>query len=384
MHFARTGALLSLAVALAAPVGLAQTYPTPTFPDLGYFNCNEATGATVNNTAFPGVATLGYTFPAPGAMTFLAPGQLGASALNVSPATMGAGVPLASGVAPNYGGAFTVEFWLNVQGANQANLCWDTSAGAFQIVGPATTAAGTFSWRGGGTTATNEYVNFTYNTAIGVWQHVALVQDPSIASRRAYVNGVLNASATFSPPPAGYPAATGLIFGGNAAGGVASDFAFDEIRVWSRARTLAEIAANYQAELTLRNGLTVTQSMPGDITLILRNASLTADNGWTLMSAATTGAGNQGPVFGIYFDILVYQILTDSTLFPQVPGFPLHFPRSVPFPLFPEGPFSVGPGTLSPTFTGLTYDFVTILTGPGFAGPTTLDSASNVVRHTFL
>jgi hypothetical protein len=360
------------------PAAEAQVYPLRDYPDLGYFRCDEGAGAVVANTAFPMPTAAPFTIPMPGSATWVVPGRLGAAALNVAAVTMGAGVPLATGVSPNYGGNFTIEFWMRPEGPTHTNLLFDSTAGAFQFVGPPTAAASQFSWRGGGTTATNEYVNFAYNPTPGVWQHIAAVQEATLSQRRVYVNGALAGITTFAPPPAGYPASTGLVFGGTIAGGPVSDFAFDEIRIWSRVLSATEISTWYQQTRPRRNALQASQTAPGigDLRVDLFDASTTADKGWTLVSTAVTGPGNLGPVFGIYFDSTVWWILTDPVTFPQAPGFIFHFPRNAPG-LWPDAPFLVGPGGVL-ALAGQTMDLVVLLTQNGI-----FDSTSNVVRFQF-
>lgn len=359
-------------VALATAAS-AQTYPLRDFPDTLYLKCNEGTGATLNSEAFPGAGPGTFTFTTPGASTWVLPGQLGAAAVNISATTGGTGQAIASGAAPNYGGSFTIELWVNPQGALQNGLLGDATAGGLTIAWPSgVTVPGQLQWRGGGTTATNEYVTFTHNSVTGTWSHIACVQDTTIGQRRVLVNGALAGTATFNPPTAGYPGAIGLTFGVN---GTGTDWAFDDIRVWNKLRTNAEILANYLAELNARNKLTLSQSGPlvGDLTVTLASASTTADNGWTLVSADISGAGSTGPVFGIRPDFLSWQILLN---YPQAPHNVFHFP--VPGGgFFPDIPFAVGPGSVS-SLAGTTLDVVCVLTLSG-----AINSASNVVRFPF-
>jgi hypothetical protein len=124
------------------------------------------------------------------------------------------------------------------------------------------------------------------------------------------------------------------------------------------------------------NILSMSQSGPlvGDLTVSLDNVSAGAVEGWTLLSAVTAFPAGSGPFVGVFPDSNTFFVLA----LPAVDGNPFHYPVPSPSGSYPNSPFVVGPGAVN-GLAGLTFDFVTFLTGSGgsFAG------RSNVVRFTF-
>jgi hypothetical protein len=123
------------------------------------------------------------------------------------------------------------------------------------------------------------------------------------------------------------------------------------------------------------NILEMSQSGPGvgDLTTTLNMISAGALQGWTLVTTDVAQPVSTGPLLGIWPENVTWSVLG----FPIQDGNPFHFPVPSQFGLFPNTPFTVGPGTLTP-LAGQTMDFVTMLFGAtGFVG------RSNVVRITF-
>lgn len=125
-------------------------------------------------------------------------------------------------------------------------------------------------------------------------------------------------------------------------------------------------------ELTSGNLLTAltTGGGAGDLNLSLTAINPLATEGFTLISMNTTGAAGTGPILGIMPDALTWSIFG----FPQVAGSPFHFPIGV-LGVFPDASFVLPPGALS-SFSGLSWDMVVLLLGPGWS----YVGQSNVVR----
>lgn len=159
--------------------------------------------------------------------------------------------------------AMTVEFWLKPETlavnrgivsrsdgatANQFTIAQDGNAGfnAIQV----SIAANAGDWFG-------NYFRFSNDTlASGSWKHYAVVYDGSLtgdANRlKLYVNGVQDTiQASSGSVAASLTTITQPLQIGNRGSGESNyyDGLIDEVRIWTAARTEAQILANYQREL---------------------------------------------------------------------------------------------------------------------------------------
>ncbi len=138
--------------------------------------------------------------------------------------------------------AFTMSAWINLAGtpATKAGLFGQNDAFECGF----STASNLQLWTAGGGS-----VNYAWTPANNQWYHVALVGDG--ANLRVYINGALAAtggSATASYGSSSYPFNIG---GGGVfdASGNWFNGMFDEVAVWSRALSAAEIQQQYQGAI---------------------------------------------------------------------------------------------------------------------------------------
>ena len=354
--------VLSFAVAMFA-IGLNAS--AQTVPQNLYFKFNEGAGAVTANQGFPGV---GNPFPSLGAAAGFGPGKFG-TALTGAGTTGGANY-VDTGYAMNLNGqSWTIEFWWQTATTSSTlqYLCGsNTSTSAFRIFASGV-AANFIVISATGLTG----VSMAATPAPGVWNHYAWAYDASVTPNTltAYKNGAFVGSSNQTGVPV---LNTGnFIVGGQSTQGGLNGF-LDEFRLWTTARTAAEILASYNGELFNENILsaTTTGGGVGDLTLSLTNITSTAVEGFTFISGSTPSPVGLGPVFGITPDALTWPILT----WPLGVGDPLHFVVGVPG-VYPASPLAVPPGALS-AFAGLSFDMVSAVFAPGFA----LVGRSNVQR----
>jgi len=204
---------------------------------------------------------------------------------------------------------------------------------------------------------------------------VTFVYDATVPQIRGYLDGALvttvgqaalNINGTGTLKLAYYSSASTFSNGAK----------LDEFRLYGRALLPAEVAATWSVELFDVNVLSLAQSGPGvgDLTMTLGNLSPTATEGWTLLSADTSGTAGAGPFFGLRPDATTWLLLGQ----PLFDGNPFHFPVPSAFGAFPTGAFAAPPGSVS-GLAGLSFDIAVVLVRPGYA----YDSRSNVVRYTF-
>ncbi|QEE50828.1 T9SS type A sorting domain-containing protein [Flavobacterium alkalisoli] len=147
--------------------------------------------------------------------------------------------------------ARTVEAWVKTNSGNNEQIIatWGSDAvnGArftFRLNASGTNDVVRIENKGGG-------INGTVNVNDGNWHHVAVTYDNSLTTNKykLYVDGVLDTQGDISTP-LNTMAVTDMIIGRriNASFGGYFDGSIDEVRVWSVARTQAEIAANKDAE----------------------------------------------------------------------------------------------------------------------------------------
>lgn len=349
-----------------APASLAQS----TFPDLLYYKFNEGAGTTTANEASPGVGNAVSTL---GSAAGFGAGQFG-SGLSGTGATGGANY-VDTGWAMNLNGmSWTVEFWWQTATTSSTlqYLCGsNTSSSAFRIF--ASGVAANFivisapSLTGASIAAT---------PAPGVWNHYAWVYDASVTPNTltGYKNGLPASSSVQAAAPT-LNTGNFMIGGQSTQGGL--NGLLDEFRLWGRARTAAEIAASYNAELFDFNILSVTQSGPGvgDLSIGLSNLVPSAIEGWTLISFDVSHPAGTGPLLGIYPDYGTWLLFTGT---PVADGNPIHFPVPSTLGGFPTTPYALPPGAVG-FLAGTSADFVVMLVDAGF----TYAGKSNAVRIAF-
>jgi hypothetical protein len=335
-----------LASGLVSALVLTSVAPAQLVPQALYYKFNEGSGTITANEASPGVGSAQATIV--GGLLSFVPGQFGTGLLGAN--YPGAANYVDSGWAMNLNGmSWTIEFWFKPTGGGSTQyICGsNSSTSAFRIF--AGTSAGTnYVLSGTGiTTLTMTGVQ------PGVWTHVAFVFNAatSPATLTGYLNGVqVNQNNQTGTPTLN----TGNFVVGAQSTQSGMMGTLDEFRLWTTARTAAEIAANFNVELFNENILTATTSGGGvgDLVLSLTNQSAGISEGYTFVSATTTTAPGFGPAFGIVPDALTFPIL----FIPAAPGNPIHFQTGFPG-LYPDAPLVVGPGALS-IFAGQTFDFV--------------------------
>ncbi len=231
-----TAAASATPIALSAPVAL--------------YHFDEGTGTTANDAIGFNTGTLvGATKPA------WAPGYTGGAALSFS----GTGAPnqsnqsavqLLSSLAPTLGSTSTLDFWILTQqtgsdthslapavtGVDQASSTNDIDWGTINASG----RIGIYVGDAGGVYSTNPINNLQ-------WHNVALTRDATTGIVQIYVDGVLNASSGFDT---GAKSSAFTLIGGlsvrNSSGTLTGGNYFngllDEVRIYNRVLTPAEIA----------------------------------------------------------------------------------------------------------------------------------------------
>src|SRR4029079_5062678 len=134
----------------------------------------------------------------------------------------------------------------------------------------------------------------------------------------------------------------------------------DEFRIWSTARSAAQILSTYNTELYPYNVFASQTSGggTGDLSLSLRAISPGAVEGYILVTSAPVGGIGSGPLFGIWPSDLTWGAIGS----PLGVGTPLTYPIGIPG-VFPDVAVFVPPGTLS-ILGGQTWDLVAVVLGP--------------------
>jgi hypothetical protein len=174
----------------------------------------------------------------------------------------------------NFGtSSFTVEGWFYARSvpADYTGVFRAGQQGAFPQVA-IQLRTGTTPWittsvernAGSGTAQVDAPLNYAANAAVtlNAWHHVALVLDRSASQLRTYLDGALISTAAVGwattdtvNMPAGQASILGAARGTTQALFGYHDGYLDEIRIWSYARTGAEIAAEMGVEIASAPGL---------------------------------------------------------------------------------------------------------------------------------
>ena len=240
-------------------------------------------------------------------------------------------------------GSFTIEFWFKPAGSSSAGCAsWRCGEGLVDA------NTGDASDRDFGITIYNSYVAFgmgngsgnpdvsilsTTNVSARSWKHIAASWDSTTGAMKLYVNGNLEASAiggTASRNGQSLMRLGALLQApGNGFYGYFSG-SLDEVRIWSKVRTQADIQANYTSNINGReDGLAqyynFNQGIPGnpyngtqttlyDITPNGNNGSLNQFRG-----LGSTGIqGNWWGTFDLGFDPVKYPVVVTKITTPTV------------------------------------------------------------------
>lgn len=352
VHAMRHRTATFLALALAAGTATAQLVP-----ELIYYRFNEGAGTTTANLASPGAGSSAGTII--GAMGF-GPGRFGSG-------LVGTGLPAASNyVQTGYslnlqGQSWTIEFWLNTNPVTSLYYVLGVPVGgSFRVYLSSSTNGALYMTGSGVTTASI----LGAVPSAGTWVHAAWVFNA--ATTPPTITPCLNGVA--AGPPVAQTGALTLntgVFQVGAQIATGLNGTMDEFRLWLRARTAAEIAANFNVEVVNQNNLvaTTTGGGAGDLNLSLSLVTPGATEGWLLVSGTTAGPPGSGPILGLWPDALTWSGFAQ----PSFPGNPFHFPVGFPG-VFPDAPLVLPPGTLS-NLAGTSLDVAALLlAGPAFAG----------------
>lgn len=135
---------------------------------------------------------------------------------------------------------FSVSLWFNPGATVYAARLVDKSFSGGFWIGRDATVGGTAPERwGGGILNVSPPYGIYVNALNGVWNHMVFQREGT--AHRIYINGALGASATVS----GAPTDATAIMLGNAAGGFPYAGLLDEVGIWNRAISAAEIAQLY-------------------------------------------------------------------------------------------------------------------------------------------
>lgn len=215
----------------------------------------------------------------------------------LSPNSSGTINDSASGSAPNYKSAMTLEMWVRVPSGSQSGNVFSylgsrfsgVTGYALQVVGVSTTTF-RFQW---GTGLQANYLSTYYASgtlSTGTWYHIALVGNGSSFS--SYINGSLYGSGytvgdqTANASPMNLRICEGDIYVGG--GGLNADV--DEIRWWSVARTASQISSYMNTDTPdTTTGLYAHYKFENDLTDAQGNQNLTIRSGGTAAYITDTG-----------------------------------------------------------------------------------------------
>jgi len=207
----------------------------------GHWTFEEGNGTTTADASTNGLTGTLAGSPLP---TWVSPGKVGSGALDL-PGDSATKVDLGNPAALQLTGAMTLTAWawpdtvtgggrIITKGGNSGARGWSlnvesTGVWRMQIAVNSTTLVSCGTAGG--------------SVALGTWTHVAGVYDPSgTPSMKLYTNGVLAATQTSGVPGAQYnPATTGAAIGARSDGTTRWDGKLDEVRIYNRALTGAEI-----------------------------------------------------------------------------------------------------------------------------------------------
>jgi len=183
----------------------------------------------------------------------------------------------------------TFEVWLKMEGPISAVRSMLISKNeSFELeLHPSSPAGGGIGLRINN--AAQQYVAF--NTNIGNWQHVAVVYNSGAIT--FYINGAL--AGTTAQPASIAGSADALAIGCRTGGGRCLNGVLDEVRIWNVARTLAQIQATMNSELTgAESGLVAYYKMNNGTGSPIASDSAPLNNTGTLttMNPATDWVAN--------------------------------------------------------------------------------------------
>jgi hypothetical protein len=235
----------------------AQSYDTLVFGDVASpfveepvtgpivaYSFNEGSGTTVTDASGHGV-----TGTIQGA-TWTAGGRYGnALSFDGSSSYVDLGNPALLQIT----GSMTWSAWVKA-GANPADdgeiVAKSDSTSGWQLKTSPDTGPQTFGIRvsGGGTTLAKRYS--TSIRSLGVWYHVAGVYDASATTLSVYVNGVLDNGALIGTIPASQVNSAVNVNIGRRTGGFYFNGVIDEVRIYNRALSAAEVQADMNTPIS--------------------------------------------------------------------------------------------------------------------------------------
>jgi hypothetical protein len=238
-------------------------------------------------------------------------------------------------------GSFTIEFWFKPAGSSSAGCAsWRCGEG---LVDAATANASdndfgisifnNFVAFGMGTGSNDVSILSTTNVSTRIWRHIAASWDSTSGAMRLYVNGNLEASAIGGT---GSRNGQALMRLGSLLQAPGSGFfgyfsgSLDEVRVWSKVRTQADIQANYTTNLNGREdglaayynfnqGIANNQSNGAQTTL--NDITPNGNNGSLNSFPALNNTGISGTWWGTFdlgFDPAKYPVVVTRIPLPSV------------------------------------------------------------------
>lgn len=219
----------------------------------------------------------------------------------------------------------TIEAWINTTTTTQRPILEYGSPVSGQWINFNVRANGQLQLAVSG--ANSNSTNIVNN---GIWHHVAVVitndGSPNVNEAQFYIDGVLETISSSTPTAINTSAATDVRIGYSPGLNTFFQGAIDEVRIWSTARSGAQISSNMNCELNAQAGLEASyhfnQGTTGGVNTgitSLTDASAFARTG-TLINFALTGATSNwiapGGIFNRMLLLFLLQISAVEIMLP--------------------------------------------------------------------